>query len=725
MRYTDMAISERMKMLFERSRKVALAPPRNTFNKDLHSSALTIYKDLPRWEKQARAMAYAIVNQEVYIEPYDKIIGRVYYFNEIPAEQLDPDFDFNQQPKINTAKNDPEYAELCRYQLATYGAPGHIAWDWNAMLRRGTEGMRERCNAGLLRYKGDEEAEHFYKGVLILIEALEAWNDKHVEKLIEMGMTEEAEICKRVPRYPARSFREALQCFFMQFIIVMKENPYGGNSPGRLDYYLWPYLEADIKKGIITIEEAEELCEELFVRIDERLYHRDTWGESVVLGGCHPNGTSAVNPLTYAMLRAYMKYDIIHPLVYGRVPNDPPKEYVELLSDYVINGRNRAQIISDDAAIKALVKNGVTETDAADYYCGGCMELGIQGRTSDFLFTGYQNIAKMLELCITGGYCLKEKKYLDYLKTAPITEFDTFEAFYASFISEVERMLVRNLKYQDMLSEHVEKKRPGYLISSMVDDCLAKGRNMHGGGARYHDYGSALVAVPNAADSLTAIKKAIYDEKFCTASELLEALKANFEGYEELHAKLLAIPKYGQENKEADDMASRLTVDLNRIYGSYVNRFGGNGKLVMLTFVWAPVAGGILGATPDGRKAGVPVAHSMTPQSMAMTKGITAAINSCTSLPFELFSGGASTMWDLDHTFATSEVVSSLFMTFFEQGGQIFQGNMTDVEELKKALQAPDQYKHLIVRVGGYSARFVTLNRALQEEIINRMRHNG
>lgn len=719
-----MAISERMQMLFERSRKVAIAPPRNTFSHDLHASALSIYKDLPTWEKQARAMAYAIVNQPVYIETYDKIIGRVYYFNEIPVEEYDTDFDFNQQPRVNAEKNDPEYAELCHNQLATWGAPGHIAWDWNAILKRGTEGLRERCNVGLLRHSGDEEAEHFYKGVLILLEALEAWNDKHVEKLTEMGMTEEAEICKRVPRYPARSFREALQSFFMQFIIVMKENPYGGNSPGRLDYYLWPFLEADLKKGIITMEEAEELCEEMFIRIDERLYRRDTWVESVVLGGCYPNGTSAVNPLTYAMIRAYMKYDITHPHIYCRVPINPPKEYVDIITEYVINGKNRAQIIGDESVINALIKNGVSETDAADYYCGGCMEVGVQGRTSDFLFTGYQNIAKMLELSMTGGYCLTAKKNLDYFKSTPITEFDNFESFYASFISDVEKMLIRNLEYQDMLSAHVEKKRPAYLISSMVDDCLTRGRNMHGGGARYHDYGSALVAVPNAADALTAIKIAIYDEKICTATEMLDALKANFEGYEDLHAKLIALPKYGQENAEADAMAARLCVDLNRIYTSYVNRFGGNGKLVLLTFIWAPAAGSILGATPDGRKAGVPIAHSMTPQSMAMTKGITAAINSCTSLPFELFNGGASTMWDLDTSLAKPEIVSSLIMTFFEQGGQIFQGNMTDVEELKRAMETPDQYRHLIVRVGGYSSRFVTLHRSLQEEIINRMRHS-
>jgi len=720
-----MEISPRMKMLFEESRKKAINPPVTSFTYDIHYAAQNLYSDLPKWEKQARSMAYAIANQEVFIEPYDKIIGRVYYRGEKRPEKYDPDFDFNTQPKLNTQKNDPMYDELCRNQLATYGTPGHVAWDWNAILKRGTDGIRERCVSGLERRKGDSEAEHFYNGVLIILDALEAWNEKHVKRLIEMGMTEEAEICRQVPKRPARTFREAVQAFFIQFITVMKENPHGGNSPGRLDYYLWPFLENDLKNGVCTLEEAEELIEELFIRIDERLYYNDGWGESVVIGGCHPNGASAVNPLSYIMTRAYMKHDITHPLFYLRIHKNAPKDFLDLAADYVINGRNRAQLLNDETIIAALVKNGVPETDAADYYCGGCMEVGVQGRTSDFLFTGYQNIAKLLELCVTGGYCLKNKKQLSYFKTKPLTECKDFEEFYAVFVKEAERVLTENLKYQDKLSEYSEHMRPAYLLSAMINDCLTKGRNMHGGGARYHDYGSAIVGVPNAADSLITIKKAVFDEKICTAYELIEALKADFVGYEALRSRLLSLPKYGQDNAEADAMAARLVADIDRPYRSYVNRFGGNGKLVLLTFIWAPTAGALLGASPDGRKAGVPIAHSITPQSSSMTKGITAAMNSCTSLPFELFSGGASTMWDLDPSLATPEIVKSLFLTFFEQGGQIFQGNVTDVEELKKAQLNPEQNKHIIVRVGGYSARFVTLRKENQDEIIARLRHKG
>ena len=719
-----MESSERIKMLFEDSRKKAINPPKNTFNHDIHYSAINLYSDLPKWEKRARAMAYAITNQAVYIEPFDKIIGRVYYRGEVPIESYDPDFDFNTKPRLNSEKNDPRYAELVRNQLACYGAPGHIAWDWNAILRRGTIGLRERCILGLERCRDDKKSSEFYNGVLIMLDAVDEWNEKHVKLLTEMGMSEEAEICRHVPKYPARSFREAVQSFFMQFIIVMKENPYGGNSPGRLDYYLWPFLESDLANGIITLDEAEELIEELFIRIDERLYHGDGWVESVVLGGSHPNGTSAVNPLTYVMIRAYMKHDITHPHIYCRVPKNPPKEYIDILADYVINGRNRAQLLCDESVISALVKNGVTESDAADYFCGGCMEVGIQGRTSDFLFTGYQNVPKMLELCMSGGYCLINKTKLEYLTPKPLTEFDDYESFYQSFIDEMGKALVLHLEYQDRLSEYVEEMRPGFLISSMIDDCLARGRNMHAGGARYHDYGSSLVGIPNVADSLTAIKLAVFDRKLCTAQELIDALKVNFDGYELLRRRLLALPKYGQENDLADTIAARLCTDLNNIYRSYVNRFGGNGKLVMLTFVWAPTAGGILGATPDGRKSGVPIAHSVTPQSMSMSKGITAAMNSCCALPFDAFSGGASTMWDLNPSLAKPEIVSALFTAFFEKGGQIFQGNVTDVEELKKALEHPEDYGHVIVRVGGYSARFVNLKPELQEDIINRMRHS-
>ena len=712
-----------MDATFKKSRERAKNPPQNTFDFDRHSLALGKFSHLEKWEKLARSMAGAIVNQEIYVDPEDKLIGRVYYSNAKPIEEKDPDLDFKTKPKSEADTLIPGYSELCEYQLATWDNVGHIAWDWNYILRHGTEGIRKRCKDGLLRKKGDRKSFEFYSGVLIMLDALDTWNEKHVELLDAMGKTEEAEICRRVPRYPARTFREALQSFFMQYIIVMKEDPFGGNSPGRLDYFLWPFLENDIKNGTCTLGEARELIRELFIRIDERTFSADAWVESVVVGGSYPNGLSAVNPLSYMMIELFMELDITHPAIYVRIPKNAPEDFIDLCARYVKNGNNRAQLLDDTSVIRALTENGVSDADAADYFCGGCMEVGIQGKTSDYLFIGFQNAAKLLELCMSGGICLQSGKKLRYFSAKPLSEFSDFEAFYASYIEKAREVIHKTLKFQDHMSEYAEHARPSYLISSMIDDCLTRGRNMHGGGARYHDYGFALMAVANAADSLYAIKRAVFEDKICTADELIAALKADFEGYELLRRQLLAYPKYGQENADADAMAARLSADMSKNYSSYVNRFGGNGKLVILSFIWAPVAGRILAATPDGRKSGVPVAQGITPQGMAMTKGITAAMNSCTSMPFELFCGGASTMWDLDENYASEEIIKALFTTFFEKGGHIFQGNTTDVESLIKAQKNPELYPSLIVRVGGYSARFVNLKPELQNDIINRIRH--
>lgn len=713
-----------MDLLFKRSRELAIESPLQSFDYDVHKSAIEIYSGLPKWEKMARSVAYAITKQKIYIEPQDRIIGRTYFYNAKPVEKFDPDFDVEAN-RSKMLEEHPEYSELCDYFITGWGFPGHIAWNWNLILTKGTVGIRELCYRGISRYKEDKTAQEFFNGVIIMLDALDEWNDMHVQVLESMGKKEEAEICKRVPKYPARNFREAVQSFFMQYIIVIKENPYGGNSPGRLDYYLWPYLEKDLKDSNITEEEAQELIEELFIRLDERIYRYDTWGESIVVGGTHSNGQTAVNLLSYMMIKAYMKYDIVHPYVYASISENTPKDFVELCSNYVMNGKNRAQIINDEAIVSALVKAGVSVDDAHRYFCGGCMEIAVQGTTSDLLFTARHSIAQILEFCITGGYSIVNKKQLQYFPTRSLVDFSSFEDFYNYFVAQCKRTLDLHLKYMDLYSECSETSRPIFLISSMIDGCLEKGRNMHGGGAKHHDYGASLMGLPNAADSLTAIKKAVFDDKLCTAVQLIQALKVNFIGYELLYKKLLEIPKYGQENEEADLMMTRLTTDVCNNYMAYKNRFGGYGKPVILSFLFAPSIGAILGATPDGRKCGTPVAQAVTPQSMSMTKGITAAMNSCTKLSFDLFPGGATTMWDLDSSWANEQIVEWLIRSFFKQGGQFFQGNVTDVNELIRAQECPENYPHLIVRIGGYSGRFISLNREVQNEIINRTRHSG
>lgn len=719
-----MAISERIQRLYEKVRQ--RRPQTVTFEHDYYELAATKYADLPTAECAARAMAEAIVSLPVLVEDDDRLVGRIFMYEGTfrrQPEHVPPALDRSLEPKQRIAAELPDFVEMARANLTTETSAGHITWNWEPMLRLGTSGMKEMYRAALRRAP-DQKAEEFYRGVLILLDALDQWNALHVAELRRRGMEELALLCEKVPAHPAESFREAVQAFYLQHIVVMRENPFGGNGPGRLDYYLWPYLKRDLDRGACTLDDAKELIDELFLRIEERFYKQDSFVEAVVVGGSHPDGSSAVNPLSYIMVQSIMDLKMLHPSIYMRFPKDVPEDFVTLAASYIKSGCNRAQILNDETVTSALMRTGVPYQDAVQYACGGCMEVGVQGMQDDFLYQGWQNLPKILELTITGGECLLTGEKYSFVRAKGLEACKDFEEFYREFLEEHRNVLHTFFRVQDLYHETARTARPSYLMSSMINDCLLRGRNMHDGGARYNDYGSSPVGLPNVADGLFAVKKAVFDDKICTAHELVTALKANYEGFEALRKRLSELPKYGQEDSEANDMMRRLCEDVSKNYTDYRTVDGGTGKMVVLTFVYAPMVAKTLGATADGGYAGRFAAHGVTPQSCSMNKGITAAINSCGSVPFEMFNGAASTMWDLDPAYAAPEVCRALLLTFFDQGGQIYQGNTTDVEQLRQAQIRPEDHEDLIVRVGGFSARFILLDKALQDEIIARVRHS-
>ena len=697
------------------------------FVKDYHYAGLHLYNECELWEKLARSMAYAIVNQDIFVDELDTIGGRVFQGteNDVSEYELCEDLLYREKSDKAFWNEHPDGKELEEYQLVNGCSEGHITWYFNLILENGVEGFRKIYENALDTAK-DEEARQFYKGVIILLDAMLEFNDKYIEYYEKIGNYELAERMKKVPRKPCETFREAVQAFYMQHIVVMLENPRGGNGPGRLDYYLWPYLEKDLERGICTLEEAREIIDELFLRFEERLYPRDGWVEAVMVGGTNPDGTPSVNPLTYIMIESMMDLNITHPSVYVRVPENPPEELIKMCSKYMMSGNNRAQMLNDKAVIEALTKNGIEYKDATNYACGGCMEVHMQGMSSDHLFVGWHNIPKMLELVITGGECLLSGKRVEAFRaTKGLCAYDDFESFYADFIKESNRICDVYMHRIDINSEHLQKYRPSYLVSSMLDNCLEKGRNMHAGGIKYHEYGATQLGLPDTADALFAIKKAVFDDKICTAKELVDAMKADYKGYEELQKQLRSIPKYGVDNDEADAMAFRVMSDFSDMYLNYKARWNGRAKPVILTFRYAPDAAKVLGATADGFNSHKIVAQAITPHSHSMTEGITSAINSCTKMPYDKFSGGASSMWDFDSAWANEELISAVLKTFLDKNGQIFQGNTTSLADLINAKENPDAYANLIVRVGGYSARFTSLTDELQDEIITRMRHKN
>jgi pyruvate-formate lyase len=725
-------LSPRIARFYAASRLRGADQPDSDFNKNC-ADAFDNFADLPLRERQARSMASAMTELPVYLLPDEELTGMIYHLGKIIDSDNPFPFDWT-KPIIPTVREKlPHNAELVEMKLFTDNAfPGHITWHWDWMLEKGAEGLLAEYQSAL-NESADSQSADFYRGVIILLKSMIEWNDKHIAAIktaLSAASTDERcrlekqlELCCRVPARPARTFREAVQSFYFQYIMVMRENPYGGNGPGRLDYFLWPYLQKDLAGGIITMDEARDLIQELFIRIHERIFSRDGWVETIVVGGSHPDGSSAINPLSYLIIEAFMPLAQTHPAVYIRMPENPPADFVNLAVHYLLKGNNRAQILNDSAIIPAMQRYGMPVEDASMYTCGGCMEIIPQGMNSDLLFAATHNVAKTVEIILTGGECLVTGKHLKMAEIQPLTAYQNFEELYSAFESEISRELLTVFNRIDLFSEGMSRYRPAYLVSGMVADCFIRGREMNDGGARYNDYGATPLGVPNAGDALYAVKRAVYDDKICTADELLAALRANFAGYQELQSKLAALPKFGQQHAGADAMTNRVLSTVCDIYTAYRNRWGGRVKPIIFTFVWAPEAGKDLGAAAYGDIAGVPIAHGLTPRGNAMTDGITAAIQSHAALNLRQVAGGSSSMWDLDPQWATHDTTNALVQTFLKLGGQIFQGNTTDVAELIRAKKNPRNYPNLIVRVGGFSAHFVSLGPDVQDEIIKRYRH--
>lgn len=721
-------LSPRILKFREASRLRGAAPPPNLAMQDFAEAFFGLYARRPYWERYARSLALALERKPVVLLDDERLTGMLYQNG--PNRPHDESF----KPYTVNAHL-PARLQAAKIDLY-FGAwpwPGHIGWRWDSILHEGVEGLMKRLRQALAAAP-DAKSRQFYRGALLLWKSALRWNDRYVAALRDKARTATgaerdrlaglARLCHRVPRKPARTFHEAVQTFHFQHLVVMFENPYGGNGPGRLDYFLWPYLEHDLATGTTTREEAKELVDELMLRLHERIQLEDGWVEAVMVGGTHPDGSSSLNPLSSMILNSIAALDQTHPSVYVRLARKDPADFRDLTVRYLLHGRNRAQIYNEEACLEAITRSGVPPADAAMYMAGGCMEISVQGMASDMNFTGCMNVAKSVELVLNGGVdLLTGKPLIPPGRTLP--EYRDFEDLYAAVEHELVREFSELVRALDLGSEAFARWRPTCLLSSLTGDCVARGRDQQDGGARYHDYGFAPLAITAAADSLHAIRQAVFEQRFVSAADLLAAMRADYKGQEALRQRLTRIPRYGCENAEADAMANRVMRTVCSAATGAKNRFGGSLKPMLFTFVWGPGASRELGARADGQKAGARIGHGMTPQNMAMDKGITAAINSCVTLDYSIVSGGATTMWDVAPELAQPEILRSLLKRYLDGGGMIFQGNTTCVEDLKQARKHPEQYPNLIVRVGGFSARFVTLSAELQEEILTRHRHRG
>jgi formate C-acetyltransferase len=648
-----------------------------------------------------------------------------------------------------------------------YGGVGHCSPRYEKLLDLGWKGIRELVEKNYAKIdmtdpEGIKKAA-FYRAELISVDAImnyikryaqfarekaEAESGARKEELMQM-----ADNCEWISENPPRNFWEAMQMWWFITVTITIEGNGHSIAYGRFDQYMYPFYKNDLKEGTFSKEFMQELIECGWIKISELTKIRDAGstaafggvelgGPSLTLGGVTPDGDDATNDLSFMGVDALAHVRLHAPWITTRHHIDEPKEWMLKCTKVAKMGFGLPSFFNDEVIIPSMLNRGRKIEDCRDYNALGCVEPDAGGREYGWHDAAFFNMNKVLELAINNGKCINCSSdcpiYANCvgagsqlgLETGSLAEFETF--------AEVEEAYEKQMEYWvDRLTAalnscdiaHMERKPLPYL-SLLIEDCIDKGVDVTRGGARYNFIGPQGVGVANVADGLANIKYLVFDEKEISGEDFLEALENNWEGYEPIYAKANSsnIPHYGNDNDYADTLAK---------YGANVyckeveERPAAHGGIFQpgLYPVSANVPHGAMqAATPDGRKAGEAVADGVSPVHTSRAShdisGPTAVFKSVSSLDHARASNGTL----LNTRFAPStlegETGDENFMAsmrvYFERKGMHNQINVISSEVLKDAMENPEKYKGLIVRVAGYSAFFTELDSSLQKDLIER-----
>ena len=620
--------------------------------------------------------------------------------------------------------------------IASGWMENHSVRDYAKLIRIGFGGLREEIGAQLAASDITDpdwpQRNNFWRAALHVCEAGillgqryssearrfagEADTPAERERLEFIATT-----CERVPERGARTFAEAVQALWFGHVLTCGEDGINANSIGRMDQFLWPYYEADLANGTLTREQAREIMQELACKL-----YLDYDVQAITLGGVDSEGRDAVNDLSHVILDATDDVDLIRDLS-ARLHKDSPPDFVRHCCELVIRGGGIPFFFNDDCFVRALNDRGVPIKDARDYAPIGCIELTIPGKANPHAVSGWLNGLKCLELALFDGKDPATGTQLGP-NTGELSSFKDFESFYAAYHAQIE-CFCKRIVYHCNRGELAQRERgPLPLWSVLTDDCIKRGRDITDGGAVYNFHEICFSGTANIADSLAAIRKLVFEEKSITADELLAALRANFEGDENVH-KLLTngAPKYGNDIEEVDELAARVAQGVIDVFDGMRSPLGGRYFVHLFSFKQNIPQGRAVGATPDGRLAGEPLAYSLSAHQGRDEAGVTAMLNSLAKLPHDQAAGATAAIVDLSPSFLKGAEglgrLVHLITSAIAMGIGQLQWNVTSVERLRQAQEDPEHYGNIAVRVAGYSQLFKLIDRPLQEHIIARTKH--
>ena len=678
-----------------------------------------------------------------------------------------------------------------------YNGIGHVCVDYGKVLKIGYRGIiaeaMAKMNALDVADPGYVEHRNFLEAVIESCEAVIEYAHRYARlaKLLaekESDTDRRAELltiaknCLSVPEFPATSFYEACQSFWFIQLLLQVESSGHSISPGRFDQYMYPYYKKDLDEGKITREEAQELIDCIWVKLNDINKARDAdsangfagYGmfQNLIVGGQDIHGLDATNDLSYMCLEASMHVPLPQPSISIRVWNGSPEPLLIKAAALTRLGTGLPAYYNDEIIIPSIMARGLTLEDARDYCIIGCVEPQKPGKTDGWHDAAFFNMCRPMELVFTRG--MDKGKQIGP-ETPDVCDMKSYEEFFEAYKTQQSYMIKLLVNANNAIDIAHAKRCPLPFQSCMVEDCIGRGKSLQEGGAVYNFTGPQGFGIANNADGLLAIKKLVFDEKLVTMEEYRDAIFANFgrgisgAAAEKLTADIaeqLALggitptedviriiydevtggasldpvkraryneikrlideecPKYGNDIKSADMVARQVANSYTREVEKYKNPRGGIFQAGLYPVSANVPLGATTGATPDGRLAYTPLADGIGPASGRDVKGPTATANSVARLEQAVASNGTL----LNQKFHPSALAGmagltkfvALIRSYFDQKGMHVQFNVVTRETLLDAQKNPEKYKTLVVRVAGYSALFTTLSRSLQDDIIAR-----
>ena len=589
-----------------------------------------------------------------------------------------------------------------------------------------------------------------------------------------------AENCSRVPAKGAQNFYEACQSFWFVQQLLQMESSGHSISPGRFDQYMYPYYKKDMEAGTITREFAQELMDCIWVKLNDLNKCRDAASaegfagyslfQNLIAGGQNKEGEDVTNDLSVMCIQASMHVHLPAPSLSVRVWNGSPHEFLIKAAELTRTGIGLPAYYNDEVIIPALQNRGLSLEDAREYNIIGCVEPQKAGKTEGWHDAAFFNMCRPLELVFSNGM---DKGEMVGIPTGDVTQMKTFDEFFDAYKKQMEYCISLLVNADNAIDVAHAERCPLPFLSCMIDDCLKEGKSVQEGGAVYNFTGPQGFGIANMADGLFAIRKLVYEDKKVSMKELKEALAWNYdkgldaqsagdmtemimkamqkagrnvdastaEGllktfmgmkpgeqktqrFKEIHDMIDEVPKFGNDIPEVDCFAREVAYTYSKPLQKYNNPRGGKFQAGLYPVSANVPLGGQTGATPDGRYAHTPVADGVSPSAGKDVKGPTAAATSVSRLDHFIVSNG--TLFNQKfHPSALSgreglEKFVALIRGYFDQKGMHMQFNVVDRQTLLDAQEHPEKYKHLVVRVAGYSALFTTLSRSLQDDIIRR-----